>query len=150
MAEENVCKEKIASPMFDLWMNSKRQSSISISGNSMRPILTEGSRVLVDHGARHPKTGDIAIYYRDNTLVTHRVILIRKRGNEKFYLTKGDSALRFDKPLIAESDIVGTVKGVVNERRRIDLMKVRWRFFGRVLALCSFIVGTLSRVLFIA
>lgn len=148
MAEEKLCKEKIVSPMFDLWMNSKRQSRITVSGNSMRPILNEGSQVLVDHGARHPKMGDIAIYYRDDTLVTHRVILIRKRGNKKLYLTKGDSALRFDNPLITESDIVGTVKGVIKEKRTIDLMKLRWRFFGRVLALRSFVIGTLSRTFF--
>jgi len=107
-------------------------------------MLAEGSQVIVEHGGGSAKPGDIVVYFKDNRLISHRVIRIRRKGRDKLYLTKGDSALRFD-PLIRESEVIGIVRRVIRKGNLIDFRIRKWKIMGRVLAICSFMVGVLSK-----
>lgn len=138
---EQVYRDKIVLSTLGLWKKSGKQSEITISGTSMKPILSEGTQVLVKHSGRTIKIGDIVVYLRNNKLISHRVIRIKTEGENKLYLTKGDSALRFDSPPIREEDVVGVVHAVLNGQNIIDLRTRKWKFIGRILSISSLLVG---------
>jgi signal peptidase I len=141
MLREKSHKERIVLPVLNQWIKTGKWNRICISGCSMKPILNDGSQVLVEHGRHSVKTGDIIIYLRDERLISHRVLRVIKDGDSVFYLTKGDSAVRFDRPVVGEEEITGIVRGIVKESKTIHLTGWRWRIFGKVMAASSLIVG---------
>lgn len=141
MQTEGAHIDKIIHSTLDLWKDSGKLSSIEICGNSMKPLLHNGSRVLIEHCSSSVNIEDIIVYYRNNGLIAHRVIRIKTDEQKRLYLTKGDSALRFDDPLVSEKEIVGVVRGIVKESKTIHLTGWRWRIFGKVMAASSLIVG---------
>ncbi len=141
MLREKSHKDRIVLPVLNQWIKSGKRNRIFISGCSMKPLLNDGSQVFVEHVRRSVKTGDIIIYLRDERLISHRVLRVIKDGGSTFYLTKGDSAVRFDKPVVGEEEIAGIVRGIVKGRKTIDLTGWRWRIFGKVVAASSFIIG---------
>ncbi len=141
MLQEKLNNDRIVLPVLNQWIKSGKRNRIFIEGRSMKPLLNDGSQVLVEHGRHSIKTGNIIIYLRDERLISHRVLRVIKDGGSTFYLTKGDSAVRFDRPVVSEEEIAGIVRGIVNERKTIDLSHWRWRIFGKVMAAISLIIG---------
>lgn len=78
---------------------------IVITG-SMAPTLNIGDVVFTKE-TTDIKKQDIIAFKVEDSVVTHRVIEIKKEDNKNFYITKGDANSGIDSELIKEEDIEG-------------------------------------------
>ena len=84
-------------------LNSVGQASLTVSGNSMIPVLNNGDVVTLRQESQYI-VGDILIYlYKDRKLLIHRLLWIY---NDRYYC-KGDNSLRLED--IDASKIIGKV-----------------------------------------
>jgi signal peptidase I len=78
---------------------------LQVVSGSMSPLLEPGDNIYMEFTPPESlKRGDIVVFYKGDSLVTHRLISINPRG----CLTKGDALLHCD-PLIDLDDIAGRV-----------------------------------------
>lgn len=89
----------------------------AIASNSMKPVFSRGDAVIIEKFNKEEKeeiqTGDIVAFVRDNAIIVHRVVKIRKYNNELYYTTKGDANNVNDGDEIKEKDILGKVQFIV-------------------------------------
>lgn len=147
---QNTGISKTLCSLVEKWTKSEKLNELAVSGRSMKPFLNKGMKVVVKHNRDLVKTGDIIVYLRNNRLILHRVLRIIKQGDNICFLTKGDSAMSFDNPLVDRSEVVGIVISISNNKKTIDLKKWQWRSISKIITIGSFLVGTLmSYVTFI-
>ena len=143
-------KEQIDSMVvaaLDAWAKSGKRSLITMSGNSMRPLFRDGSKVVVEHRSTRIRFGDIVLYRRTGSLVAHRVVRIYRKGADLLFLTKGDRALKFDSPLLREDEIVGKVVGKMKGENVVVFQAKYWTPLNFMIAVCSFAIGSLWAVI---
>lgn len=86
---------------------------IAIASNSMNVTYYRGDAVIYEQtGIKNLKVGDIAVFYSDNKIVTHRVTKIYRENGKKFIITKGDNNEN-DDGSTEEKNIYGKVTGIV-------------------------------------
>ena len=109
-----------------------RHVTIRARGHSMRPLVPDGSQVLLVPLGGVPKVGDVVAYGRGANLVIHRVCRVR----DERITTRGDGGSGREEPSINTSALLGraacakTPGGWVV---RLDTPQAR--VFGRALAL---------------
>lgn len=75
----------------------------------MHPSIPKGSLILVDKNIECKK-GEVVTYkYKNSSLVTHRVLDIKRIGGGIFYFTKGDANELSDKLPVDDENIQGKV-----------------------------------------
>jgi signal peptidase len=86
---------------------------LAVQSDSMRPLMSKGTAVLVDTRDASPRLGDVVSYQSPEdprVIITHRVIgADYKRG---IISTKGDATALTDSPVPAWN-VIGTVHGVL-------------------------------------
>lgn len=90
---------------------------IAIMSNSMKPVFSKGSMVIVQkiNDPLDISIGDIVQYQSDGIMITHRVIDIENTANdsdERVFITQGDNSPSKDKP-VRQSQIIGTVRSSI-------------------------------------
>jgi hypothetical protein len=130
--------------LVDKWSNAEKFHEVLVSGKSMKPLLSPGMNVVVDHNRDSVKKGDIILYLRNNRLILHRIVQVIVQEDGNLFLTKGDSSMSFDKPLVNQDEIIGVVNSILKDKRTIDLKKWQWRCISRVITACSSFTGTLA------
>lgn len=73
---------------------------------SMEPALNRGDIIIVKE-TKNIQKDDIISYKVQNTVVTHRVVKIKKENNKQYYITKGDANSGLDNEVINASNIEG-------------------------------------------
>jgi hypothetical protein len=74
----------------DLWL-SDRPVTVTVSGHSMEPVLSEGDRVeVVRAEPRRLRPGQMVVFRRGAEVVIHRLLLVR----DDRFLEKGDAQER--------------------------------------------------------
>jgi len=76
-----------------------RRGILPMIGESMRPTLQPGERVLVEFEARDLERGDLVLYRQVDYLVVHRVLGPATRDLEPKLRTRGDGTPGLDPPL---------------------------------------------------
>lgn len=127
-----------------------RNFYFSICGYSMSPMLYPGAKVMVSPQVEPKRIfiGDIVVitYPHCSNAVAHRVIFVRKRNGESFFLTKGDGNRSFDQ-FVGSDQILGKVVAIQKENRLINLSQTSWRVAGIFIAAISGICGLLHRLI---
>jgi signal peptidase I len=101
---------------------------LQVVSGSMSPLLQPGDSIYMEFTPPESlKRGDIVVFHKGDTLVTHRLISISPRG----CLTKGDALLRCDPP-IDRTDIAGRVVAFDHKGKVIRLAGWRWRVLNRM------------------
>jgi hypothetical protein len=77
----------------------------------MQPLILAGSSLLVEFGARPERCGEVILFQSGDTLVSHRIVGLRRRAGRTFLLTKGDAEPFFD-GLVDPGDVLGVVRAV--------------------------------------
>ena len=131
---------------FAAWAEAGKREVISVAGPSMKPFLNDGTRVLVQFGARNIGFGDVVVFHQGETMTIHRIVRVMEITGDELYQTKGDSSFNLDPLPLRERDIVGKVVGIVKGERIIDIDSGCLKGFGNVLAVCSFLVGFAVRI----
>jgi signal peptidase I len=88
---------------------------VKAEGISMYPSIKSGSVIFIEpfkQGAV-PVRGDIIAWKRDSGIVVHRLVSTYKAKMQKYYVTRGDSSLVEDEPVLFEQ-IAGKVVRVEN------------------------------------
>ena len=88
-----------------------RRGILPMRGESMRPTLRPGERVLVEFEALRLERGDLVLYRQVDYLVVHRVLGPASRDLEPTLRTRGDGASSLDPPL-ERSRIRGRVTAI--------------------------------------
>ena len=87
---------------------------IAIASDSMAPLYNRGDAVIYEKiDAGELKKGDILVFKKDNTIVTHRVVSIKKKGNEYSITTKGDANDSVDSFVSTNENVVGRVNYII-------------------------------------
>jgi len=76
-----------------------RRGILPMVGESMRPTLRPGERVLVEFEPRRLERGDLVLYRQLDYLVVHRVLGPASRELEPTLRTRGDGSSSLDPPL---------------------------------------------------
>lgn len=87
---------------------------LAIASDSMNPTFRRGDAVLIDKSKDYDlDIDDIVAFKKDNKIVVHRIIKIKKIKNQYYYTTKGDNNSNDDENEITKEDIVGKLNYVV-------------------------------------
>jgi hypothetical protein len=93
---------------FDRYRDQRESAWIKAQGDSMRPLIAPGARLLVEFGAQPRQVGEIVVFSQNDRLVAHRLVAWRPgRG----WLAKGDAEPYAD-GLLEPSDVLGVVRAI--------------------------------------
>jgi signal peptidase I len=83
---------------------------IKAHGYSMYPAIRPGSLILIEPLRKkgNPVRGEIVALKRENGLVVHRVVRREVKNGIIYYITRGDSNSRADRP-VTEDKIAGRI-----------------------------------------
>lgn len=129
-----------------LWSQSRSELVVTVSGNSMWPILQEGDQIRIHPGCERIKRGDIVAYLRKGRLITHRLIGPRSYGEDDFFLLKGDN-LPIRDPAVRINAILGRVVALKRHDKWLVMDSHFWRSMNWVVANISVAQELLFRLL---
>jgi hypothetical protein len=93
--------------VYEQYRQAGEQHWIAARGDSMRPLITPESRLLVAFGAQPRALGEIILFREGERLIAHR--WVARRGTS--FIAKGDAEAFCDAPFSAES-ILGVVRAL--------------------------------------
>ena len=112
--------------VLSIWAERHARTRCHLSGRSMAPLLEEGDVLIVEHGARDLRIGDVIVFRAAGRLKAHRLLWRRKDGSGRvLYVAKGDASRVPDAPL-TEGKIIGKV---VEARGRFGLLRLTSPFW---------------------
>lgn len=98
-----------------------RAVRVRARGQSMRPLLPDGSEVLIEPARRAPGIGDVVLTSSLGELALHRVVEIFWAAGRLYVRTRGDGRRAPDSPLPADAILGRAVEALVAGRRiRLD------------------------------
>ncbi len=84
---------------------------IAIGSNSMQPVYGRGDAIIYRKAdASEVDTGDIIVFNKEGTIVTHRIVNITRGGKSLVIQTKGDANNAPDGFAVYSSDVLGIVE----------------------------------------
>ena len=88
---------------------------VKAEGISMHPSIKSGSVIFIEpfKQGTEPVPGEIIAWKRDSGIVVHRLVSTYKAKMQKYYVTRGDSSLVEDEPVLYDQ-IAGKVVRVEN------------------------------------
>jgi signal peptidase len=103
----------LAVALFAIYMGSSPLRALTVSGNSMTPLITQADMIVVapvDQNNLNLHVGNIITYKREidgtTVLITHRIVEINDNG----FRTKGDSMDEIDPYVVKPTESVGVMK----------------------------------------
>ncbi len=89
--------------------------SVKAEGISMYPSIKSGSVIFIEplKQGTEPARGEIIAWKKESGIVVHRLVSTFITKHQKFYVTRGDSSLAEDEPVLLEQ-IAGRVVRVEN------------------------------------
>lgn len=119
---------------LELWEQTGEVHWIPVRGTSMLPMLRQGDQLLVAHGSREMRLGDIVVFRRSDGLIAHRVLRVLSQPGKLILRTKGDHVLALD-PILDEDLLMGRVLRIRRGERMLGLDTRLWRWLGRWVAM---------------
>ncbi len=118
--------------LLDLQAEAGELSEFALEGNCMAPLLREGDRLRIRHGAAGLGRSDVAVFWSDGRLRISRVLQTSGDGSSRRLLAQSDSMAA--SPVLVEGrDIVGKAIAVRKGKAWLDLEAPIWRAVGRCL-----------------
>lgn len=99
-----------------LHLNLKGQLILTVEGNSMLPVLTNGDHIKIIK-TENILVGDVVVFIYREELLVHRILQIKN----EVICCKGDNSFRLEK--IKLCDIVGKVVSIVVNNTEIKLKR---------------------------
>ncbi len=114
---------------------------LTVEGDSMRPILRPGDRILIQPGSSL-RPGNLITFTDGTDLCTHRLIGKAGRARKTVLFTKGDLSCRWDQPIPVEA-VLGKVIAVQKGSRALSMDGSLWHFLDPILSVVSVVFGGL-------
>ncbi len=131
-----------------LLSKSSREFEFLLQGKSMGPLLPDGSRIRVRLAADDQFTvGQVLTYVAKDRMVAHRLVRSVKSGSNRYLITRGDTTVCCDLPVLATS-VLGPVIGccATGSWQPVGPPPERWFGFRWLALLISSLVGGILRV----
>ena len=129
-ADNNQPKKFVTSLWLEKFANTGSGWLIIISG-SMAPLIQIKDQILIEKTIpSHIRIGDIITFWQGNILVTHRVIRKFTKGRNIYFIEKGDANTNYSQ--VDAQSIIGKVKKIEKNKRKIDLDSLPWKTFNRI------------------
>lgn len=127
----------------DRWIENFKKTGqgwLMITSNSMSPVIQPGDLVSVEK-TTHSRIckGDIIVFWKENLLITHRVVRALRNQNENCFFERADRNPAHS--LISSQTLLGKVVCIKRNGRIYDLNTLPWKMFNRLVGLtfyCSF------------
>lgn len=125
LGDTNFDRERLLA-LSSLLKKSPREIELYVSGGSMGSVLPEGSRIRIRVcDADSLVAGQIVTYIARDRLVVHRLVRSAPSYDEHYLITRGDTTVCCDMPVLSSSVI-----GIVTEFRNCG----RWQPVGSPVA----------------
>ena len=128
-------------------------TTVAFRGSSMLPLLRDGQRLILNHKLSDEiKVGDIIIFQNNRQLVAHRVLAMRSKDGERYYMEKGDNQLNYGR--VNHNDVLGKVIAIDGKNKWLSVNKrtyiVNYIFakFSYIVAMGSNAVGVVIKAAF--
>jgi signal peptidase I len=131
-----------------LLSKSSREFEFLLQGKSMEPLLPDGSKIRVQLAADDQfMVGQVVTYVAKDRVVAHRLVRPMKSGGHRYLITRGDSTVCCDLPILATS-VLGLVTGfsTTGPWQPIGPPPERWFGFRWMAFLISSLVGAILKV----
>lgn len=132
-ADRPLPPRDIVKAALEIWSETDRQQIISITGRSMLPLIQTGDQVLVAHGRKNARRGDVIVFLQDEKMVAHRVLYVNPNSAEAAFIAKGDNNASLDPPVSA-GRYVGRVLRIKRGERWLSIDTPAWRVTGWLIA----------------
>lgn len=87
---------------------------IAIASNSMNPLYNRGDAIIYTKvDSNELRKGDILVFQKDNRIITHRIVTIKKEGSKYYFTTKGDGNKSIDGFVPTNEDVLGRVSYII-------------------------------------
>ena len=126
--------------VLEIWSELQERTVTRLMGNSMAPLLRDGDRLTIEHGAADIRVGDVVIFRTARGLCAHLVVRAVIRDGQEHFLVKGNRCDAFD-GLVPKDAILGKVVEVTGSNGHIRLDTLAWRIVCQVLATRSYAAG---------
>jgi hypothetical protein len=103
----------------------------------MSPMIKEGDSIIIEHGNREIRKGDIVAFGMPKNPSVHRIIRIEPRNGRTFFLLKPDRYYNVD-PLISGDQVLGKVIEIHGSNGRLYLNSFFWTWINYGLAIRSY------------
>ncbi len=135
----------VADVLFDIWTETGKESTFTVAGRSMWPLIESGDTVQISHSRTGIKPGMIIAFRQDDRIVVHRVLRVHQAAKDATLICRGDHNMHLDRRVRA-SQIVGKIISITrNERKIINVANVYRRMVGVVIALNFEVLRLLPR-----
>jgi hypothetical protein len=124
---------------FEDYRKQGAQVWIGPRGTSMRPLIGEHTKLLVEFGAA-ASIGDMIVFPLGDILVAHRLVARRQRYGAEILIAKGDAEPYFDRPL-QPGDVLGVVRALRRDGASQATSLGCTGRAARLIARISFLVG---------
>ncbi len=104
----------------------------TVVGDSMRPLMRPGARVITRPLSGPPALGAILVYAAVDRLVIHRLVRVERHGGRLRWVTRGDLSRRCDPP-IEPDRVLGEVTRIDTGKLSLAVDNLFWRTCGRLL-----------------
>jgi len=116
----------ISEAFVEFWKRSGKSSLMKTSGNSMHPIIKEGSIITVSHlPPQDVIIGDIGVFKFKDKLCVHRIVGRENINGDSCFLEKGDNSLTANR--ISMDKFMGKVVSIKTGEKFIDLENPCWK-----------------------
>ncbi len=112
--------DRDAGPVLEALLDLGGTALVPVRGDSMRPTLIDGDRILVAPFLGLPEPGQIVLARVAGLLVAHRLISIRMQAGRRQYRLQGEHEPGYDAAVLRE-EILGRVVAAVRQGRRIEI-----------------------------
>lgn len=124
--------------MLKIYAKHAAPFELRVSGNSMFPILKDGTTITVYRKESY-QVGDILVFlYKNETVIVHRLLKIQ---NER-YFCKGDNSFRIED--ISFDQIIGAIK-LDNDNNKTDEFIVASLQIGKMFRNCGYITEKVQK-----
>ena len=122
--------------LLDLFSENREKVRYRLSGNCMAPILKNGDSLLIEHGNKDIRMGDIVLYHTPEKDYARRVVKIvdSERG---LYTLKPDRNVRVDLSVPKEK-IIGKVLELRGKDRHFRFDSYFWKMMNPIIAIYSY------------
>lgn len=95
---------------------------LPLLSGSMAPALLPGDQLYIDPEKRDPRSGDVAVFFRDGLFFSHRVLVSFLWRRKRYILEKGDA--NRSASFISSDKVLGTVRKFSRDSRISDLTTI--------------------------
>ena len=133
------CKREAIKKGLKVWFPTK--------GRSMTPLIRGKDRIaIMDCCINRLKPGDMIVFQREASgrMIAHRIIKRIKEGAGYSFITKGDSSLGCDRPIVLSGMVLGKISDIQKPVFKISLDSLP----GKILNMFMLILS-LSKIIYL-